>query len=65
MGFFSNLFHKKATNVADTNNDGQVNMQDLGGVKDAVTDAVDINNDGQVNMQDAQSLKDKLPGQQG
>lgn len=45
--------------VADQNDDGQVNTADLGGIKEVA----DMNQDGSVNQADLGAAKDKLTGQ--
>lgn len=46
----------QAMDLADRNNDGQVNMADFNEIKSAA----DINQDGAVNKKDIQSAKDKF-----
>ena len=56
----------KGSNVADVNNDGQVNAADLGAAAQAasstVSQAADVNNDGQVNVADAQAAATDIQG---
>lgn len=66
MGFLDSIkgMFGKGKQVADVNNDGQVNAADASAAVGAAKQAADVNNDGQVNAADAQTVasnvKDKV-----
>lgn len=60
LGMFGNTDNLKdqVTGLGDRNQDGQLDMADLGELKDAA----DLNKDGSVNPEDLSAIKDKLQG---